>query len=665
MAITYAGFNLLLEDPGKQARRFIRRHIDQRQNALFGAEPAAIASQRQNPNSSGAAPVTIPVYNYPERPPIRVNQLYWPTGAMRWGCFLGLCDGGTLNSIVNAINEEVTEDPPTYTVSGADLVIDDETGSEPITAYMHLLTPRKITPPGATLSTSEELWLLPLVDVRYFFQQTDYEPRDSGAEPEYGSDFWTDGTWNGVFDFIGAQVARLIGRPTPQSTIQIDRTPPSGYLTPYGTEFRRPSECPALLLDAAAANVGCRVILDLPGRDVIQPATDDEPARNVSVCIRITDPETAERDFLNNMGDFINGKAVTAGDQIDGINDCIGATLPDRVRLCFRDTTQSYVSQRIDTYVTDLADPPSQWKDHSIKVIHDTFYCPPATWDGGAEAHNADSGISADQTTVERAEALAYLIAEDYYKWQRRRYDVVLPGIVSWRLTGYDDAILWTMGTAADGRLVCSTRVWTYPPDVYPCTMTHGDSTGGGPWYQVVSHPFTADGGATGSDNGSYRLDRSEHVWCLPLPFEGEDGTIRWAAETGDISLDGASYDPGNGMFTTFGVDLPLRKVYFNRPWAAVEDSRFAEFVGALFPGEVFRANAEQTAVEIPGAANHSVTGTVTAVAASGIEILLANGSKILAERTAPLDTWAVDDSAICWFAEGRYIAANTTCADS
>ncbi len=411
-----------------------------------------------------------------------------------------------------------------------------------------------------------------------------------------------------------------------------------------------------------AANIGSRVILDFPGRDVI---SDDDPPSNVSVCVRITDPETAERNTLDNLGAYINGQSIVAGDKVDGINDGIGAVRPERVRVCFRDPTLGYVSQRIDVYASDLDEPPTQWKNHAIKVFHDTFYCPPATWDDGDEVHNANSGIEADQTEVEKAEALAYLIAEDYYGWLRRRYDYVLPGIVSWRLTGYDDAILYSMGETPDGRLVCNTRVWTYPPDVAPCTLTHGNSTGGGPWYQVVSHPFTADGGATGSEFGNYRLDRSDYVWCLPLPFEGEDGTIRWAAETGDIDLAGLSYDSGTGLITTFGVDIPLRKVYFNRPWAAAEDSQFAKYVGALFPREIFRANSEHTAVEIPGAANHSVTGTVTAVDAAGIEILLSNGSKILAERTAPADTWAVDDTAVCWFAEGRYLAANTTCSES
>lgn len=664
MIISYAGFELLLNDPEGAAARFVERYIDQRRNALFGREPTCIASQRQNPNGSGTASVTIPIFNYPERPPLELNQLYWPGGAMRWACFCGLVDGATLSSIVTAISEELNPDPLRYTVNGANLILDDEQGGTPITAYMHLLTPRKITPPNAASSAGEELWLLPLVDVRYFWQLTDYEPRDTGAEPSFGSEFWTAGDWQGMRDLVGAQIARMIGDVVSVSSINIDRSPvATAYLTPYGGELQRPSECPALLLDAIAANIGGRVVFDLPGRVVL----DDDDNR-VLAPVRITDTETAERDHLDNLQRYVTGQEVIAGDSLDGINDALGAVVPERIRVCFRDPTQSYVSQRIDVYAIDLADPPQQFKDYAIKVFHDTFYCPPATWNAGDEIHEANSGLTADQNEVDKAEALAYQIAEDYFFWMRRRYDIVLPGLSPWRFTGYDDAILYTVGAIQGGEMTCTTRVWSYPPDVAPCTLTHGNSTGGGPYYQVVSHPFTTNGGGTGGSYGSapaYRVDRSDYVWCLPLPYADEGDTIRWAAEPGTITADGESYDSGTGTLTTYGVEKTLKKVYFNKPWTAASDSRFSEFVGAVFPLEIFKANAEQTAIAEPGAANHSVTGTVTAVDSAGIEILLANGSKILAERTAGLDTWAVNDTAVCWFAEGRYLAANTACSEA
>lgn len=709
MILTFAGEPLLLEDPEGKVRRFLRRHIDPAQNSLFGDQTSGMASQRQNPITPGTKQVTIPIFNYPERPRLRLNELWIPTGANRWGCGLFCCTGTTLNAIANTLNHQWSEEPLRFDARPGELVINDESGAAgssgpwySLTAYsegqtvasagniyrcvssgvsapltesggpsgtgsgisdgsvvwdyvsaaggfvrmlMHLLPPRKITPDDATENSSEDLWLLPLVDDRYLWQFANMDPSTGFVES-------TLTTWSKLIDWCQGclrgttESGGWFGAP---QTVECDYDPvPAVYLTPH-PELLRFYDSTAMLIDAVAANLGCRVVFD--------PATLIETGR-----VRLQSPKEAESIHGSNITEFVNNPRsgqegesvpqVTAGAENASINTLIGAVTPISVIVVFRDPTLTEFSNRLTRNAMDVLVGPdqdqqiTQFKAGVYRLFHETLYCPPG------DPLTSDF-TDEEEEQYQEARDLTNRIAQDFYSWLTHRHDITLPGIKLWELTGFDDGVLYSVGRHdADGNYQCSTRVWSPPHDFGVCTLTHGTSDSGGAWYQVVSHPCLSTG-------------RDGSVWCIALPFQDADGNDHWSAETASIALDGSTYVDANSKVTTNGVELPLVEVQFNAP-ELVGTSNVASYVGAVFPRQVIQATGGGSAIVRPPCANVNLSGEVTEVGSSFVKIQISGGIIVTCSKALTSETWAVGNTAIAWFVSngstGGYIAANTTC---
>ncbi|MGH7744878.1 MAG: hypothetical protein ACREQ5_08730, partial [Candidatus Dormibacteria bacterium] len=173
--ITYGDAFLLLqndESSGTQLDEWLRKYlpIDQFVDQL--EETAQMRSGRQAQSRAAAfdggqvAMRGVAPLNYPPAPKMRLNTLWWPTGAARWGRFYGLIDGNSL--------EELTSSMPVPKPLA--LVINDPTNdTEIIAERMWMLQPRKLNPIEAVADTPYvDLWLLPLVDDRYYWQMIAY-----------------------------------------------------------------------------------------------------------------------------------------------------------------------------------------------------------------------------------------------------------------------------------------------------------------------------------------------------------------------------------------------------------------------------------------------------------------------------------------------------------
>lgn len=154
MTITFSGHDLLLEDPEGRAEAFVRSYAAW-PHATINAPPRAIS-----PDSYCKSP------NWPQPPALKLNQLYYPSGASRWARGLFLCGKETLDAIedddtgVVAFNNSY----PTGTTVTPSLGSPWDLGSQ-FGVRLHKLEPIPISDSG-----DDTLWILPLVDERYWWQ---------------------------------------------------------------------------------------------------------------------------------------------------------------------------------------------------------------------------------------------------------------------------------------------------------------------------------------------------------------------------------------------------------------------------------------------------------------------------------------------------------------
>lgn len=419
--ITFGDIPLLV--PTAEVQAAIDEMLPLAEVELYGSLPVNTASRSQSPRHA----VGLPVYNWPTAPPPRLNCLYWPSGASRWARGWFLCDGKSKDDIVALCH------PQGETVAQ---VLKFGQEAEPgSTAYynaqsvdLFLLPPRPISgtlPPAGTQTDAEKketLWLLPLVDRRYFFQFI-----SSGLlEPTAA------GTWADLFE----DLETALGMGLTAETVN------AAYLTPDKVEFtRRYSSC-AVLLDAAAASVGQRIVKD--------PETNEYKSLDVAAS------ETAL------TANYTLTASVGAGYSFDAsLGD-----LPANVRVNFRRWSQYAVYCDGEVYTatfaaTSMATPPTSTVAGD-KIFHSTLY---AEYPADTAPNSGSSPTNSAQIATLTAQ-----IATDFYGWLGKRFDISYNGIVDWSPTGFDDAILWDCQT---GR----TRVWSLPAGVGVSTQLSQSSS--------------------------------------------------------------------------------------------------------------------------------------------------------------------------------------------
>ena len=182
--------------------------------------------------------------NVPWTPPVtapqlvKVGRLFWPWGASRFAYGHYLTTSDDLDDIRTVVY------PTSTTLAAADLVLDGDDAVS-VTAPMWMLPPR----PLAQVGSETGLWLLTLVDHRYYWWQQ-------------AATIAAQSTWANMYSAIGTALGVTI---TPD-TIDAD------YLTPPADLAGRYVAIPALL-DGVAASVGQRIVRAFDGTVIAQNVT--------------------------------------------------------------------------------------------------------------------------------------------------------------------------------------------------------------------------------------------------------------------------------------------------------------------------------------------------------------------------------------------------------
>lgn len=416
MPINFAGVDLLLEDPEGAVRTWLDQHLSELYASIFCLDNTAVREARFASITNTGSPVTgtgssgfpasdtatvrrvgLPVANYPRPPKPQINSLYWPTGAMRWAHGLFLINKGNLDSVLEACAGEQAE---VFTLTS---------GLSGIQASLFALAPRPVSPPG--VAANNRLWLLPLVDVRYFWQF--YHVR------QYAPTTWA------------SALSSIIGFTTNDNP-DLGEAVPGPYGRPSATEFVRDFENSALLVDAAALSIGRRLV----GSPIVEEFYKFKryKTQSASAAKAVAEANLSTGWDIVAGGDFSN-EAATLGNAPGDVIVTYGNSAGDRVA--------GYAEY----------DKPSGANNGGSKVFH----C--------SATGNASVPENGKYTTGFE-QALTNQVGADYYQWLELQYDITYAGIVPWQVSGFDDYVRWDVSVHGKGRrrrYQCQTRAVSMP----------------------------------------------------------------------------------------------------------------------------------------------------------------------------------------------------------
>ena len=446
MSISYAGVDLLRPDHDGVLRRWLEGYHDVAWQALYGATVAERTSGRFNPRRPQPGSVGIPTPNYSTLSgPIRFNVLFWPTGALRWGTFIGLVDQEGKDKILQNVapgrafnrNAALSEQP---------LILGD--GKTSLQIPMFLLEPKPIT---ADTIKDQQLWMLPLVDQRYFWQR-----RSIGEYELFESDNVT-----GRIDWGLLETAIQIAINSPHG---LTSDPPSGaYMEPDRGEGHRRFESVALMLEAIAWSTGRRVWVDFNGRVTLggwDRSLDNFNQNDTQLDLLaggIAENSPLPEKFTVAFRYWRDGIILDWDDEVASVNAVVpnmfGVTheLPDNKGYLYRQGWE------VAFFSTMFA-----------KIGYDSTV--------GSEAGRV-RGSGANPDNYGSLYQLAEAIRDDYLRQRENSYDFTFAGIRDWWFSGYDDYALIDFGSCPDELPRWRTRVASLSSDVAAMTNWSQDQS--------------------------------------------------------------------------------------------------------------------------------------------------------------------------------------------
>lgn len=513
--IRYAGIALLQPDADGELMRHLRA-VQLEPLGLFAPHAPADSWLRTTPVGRAQPQTPLPRPNYPAAPPLTINQLSWPTGATRWSTFVGLVTWTELQRIVSQFppsanfgggrnmsgrqleigDDEIIQalDPDGYTTEAERLGLSTE---------MFLLEPRPVVTFTGTdrdgdtyASTEESLWLLPMVDVRYWWQYVSVPQRvdltNSGQKTAVTDA--TKETWSGWLGLLSAALNF-----TPLTLAPADIA--SAYVAPDRHEFDQLKESVPVVLDALAHSLGRRFVRRINGDCIIQGPTNavivhgsgnvaiqENRAGGMAIVVEQALPPdfsksaTAPYDKRTIVPEFVDvvfRKLVEWEDPADepDLPDSASGDNPPGQWATPIGATSVLIGSRTRTIRTSL---PLRFGAKAIVLrAHKTIYC--TSWVGRLlfeEDGSVEPPGSVDDTFYgDRYFRLAEQIARDWFGWQQQRHEYQLNGLHKWYATGFDDAIIWDAKTntthvcgmphnfGSDTQLVQSHRQCDFRPD--------------------------------------------------------------------------------------------------------------------------------------------------------------------------------------------------------
>lgn len=455
--ITLADYPLVMPDTDGQFTDWQEKFQASACYNLF-AEPAAAKSYRYQSRYPSAVGVGLPIPNYPPPPAPRINTIYWPTGATRWARGYFLATGEIMKKIVKAtvdFSEPVILKIPC--VGEAKKPEDEEEENKPkepapnklpegdkkkpkpqdfdkstssygvLQLKVHVLRPRPITHTPSvetnkkekrekgdksgkkktenTVKDENQLWLIPVVDARYFWSMDDAGNIDETTLPAW--------TWKDLYNTVMAQmgVAAL--------NLQDKFVPDYEFDIPDKIEFTRRSDNGAVLLDAMVLSCCQRMVANFDGTYL--PQKPEKAKEIFEERLFSTDPKTGKKTKKPIP-------CVAGGEAFDSATD-----LPKNLVVVFKKFKWGVPADNLDIHVKSFQFEKAKNKKGPTLAIHTSMF-----------ADYSGSDVSPRNAT--KVNNLAEKIKKCHELWYRA-YDVTLAGVSRDVLPcGFDDSIYITFG---------------------------------------------------------------------------------------------------------------------------------------------------------------------------------------------------------------------------
>lgn len=242
-AVTLDGIPLLIEDIDGDVATWINRWLPLAFANIFTLPNTAVSPRNESGHLGGPVHLGMQRPNWSELPPPKLNTLIWPTGASRWAYGVFLVSGEILKELVDSGNG----------ANGLKFMV-EYAGEKVIEARMWMLPAQPLSnaggPPLEAVTKGKNqrpknpgnIYLLPLVDCRYFWQ---FSGSDDWQVPSYFD-------WNSL---MSRAISGLI-RSDHDITIDTDK-----YFKPDPDQIVLVNTNVALHVDAIAASTGGQIVV--------------------------------------------------------------------------------------------------------------------------------------------------------------------------------------------------------------------------------------------------------------------------------------------------------------------------------------------------------------------------------------------------------------------
>lgn len=341
----------------------------------------------------------LPTPPLPVEPPFTFGKLYWPTGACCPAWFHAVVNTAKLNEIRDAVGDRLVAKP---------LVLSDGRDGKTVTAQMFMLPARPLNVLGVT---NTDGWILTLTDARFFWHWKRGVIRTKPA------------SWEALFISLGNMLGLSIDTDLIESSYGSPTKKWVGYFRPTAT-----------VLDAAAAQIGHRVVVDLDGN------------------VRTVRWQTAKGEsdaylLAEDAAHVVSGGFLDHGD--------VGRYVPEALLVMFASGVVCSGAGFGPDCASGLALGPEPYlQSRYLATLAGSGYG--STYGTAiSEVYGDASGLANasgqfyadfvfDETNAEACAALATSAASDWYGWRAADTDLVFPGIEPWVPTGWEDYAEWT-----------------------------------------------------------------------------------------------------------------------------------------------------------------------------------------------------------------------------
>lgn len=334
----------------------------------------------------------LPVGQQQSLQPPKLGVLRWPTGLTCWATMYVMASDQQLRDIINATGSG-------YGYGGT-LVIDDGKNSISVVG-VQLLPPRPISQTlrkwddSYPTKATDDLWLLPLVDWRYYNQM-------SAGVSYYAN------TWSGL---IGGQLTHF---QIPYGTGYTIDTIPTQYGTPDN--------------DWWLGNLSKTLV---PGTQYTQAAIE----HTGGMC-------STTLDANYRVWRPLNAKAAQKAAWDANINNVIAGGLLNNQDIA--NACPQFVSTNFDDYPVSSGLSARNGYDVYLNTLSIAEAGTVSGTDANLAVHN-DAPLAGYSGVADAVTAVQ--VAKDYYNWRfASRVDATFRGIINWPISGADYCVEWSTG---------------------------------------------------------------------------------------------------------------------------------------------------------------------------------------------------------------------------